>query len=763
MKSFIGQTLGQYHLETLLGTGGMGQVYRGVHKLLDRPAAIKVMLPNFASKPQFRARFLQEAKAAAALRHPNIVEIYEFGEQNGILYLVMELLNDGSLHSLLGQQNGQTLPLPLALDLGSQIAEGLAAAHHQQLIHRDIKPANLLLRNQPDALPGREQYLLKISDFGLARLIESNIESITATGALMGTLAYMSPEQFIPNKQIDGRADIYALGVVLYEMITGYPPFQIARITDALEKHMNVLPPPPRSIRPELPPLVEEIVLRCLAKKPEDRFASGKALSTALQNVLGNTDSGVFSVAELHSSTTRATIVSPIVTVAPLVISTMPGYSDVPRIRVLDQKGQTLQVVEVSSQGITVGRHVSNDIVLASHVISRQHLHISWDGQQVTVKDLGSSNGTILGETRLLPDATQTWEERKMIRLGSFWLRLESASASQVFTTTSMPISTAPAAARALPAPSLPKKPNFGGALSLMHERIGLSVTPKTLSIIPGQPAQIQITLTNMGPLVDWFTPTIEGVPAEWIQGAGHAIQLNPGMQESINLIINVARHPDNQAKEYPVTIRAHSRETPEDSSTTTAVWIVQTFKNEALRLEPRRASGRGKAVYSVALSNGSNTATNYTLYGDDDEQQLKYQFQRNPIELGAGQEVRIPLKVQTRRRLIGRERRVPFQLHSGPIDKPSTQTIAGEFVNQAILPAWVIPAVSALLIAGVIASKLLGIIPAFSSSIPPTPVPTSLAQITVPLAPGVTPPPLATPTSIPVPKATPVPVATPT
>lgn len=711
MNDFIGQTLGQYHLEALLGTGGMGQVYQGVHQLLKRPAAIKVMLAHYASKPQFRARFLQEARAVAALRHPNVVEIYEFGEQDGTLFLIMELLNDGSLGVLLRQQNGHPLPLPLALDLGSQIAEGLAAAHSMQIIHRDIKPANLLLRRLSGSPSGRDQYVLKITDFGLARLLEGGVES--TTGAPMGTLAYMSPEQCIGTKQIDGRSDLYSLGVVLYEMTTGYQPFQIAGVTDALYKHVNVPPPAPRSTRPELPPMVEEIILRCLAKKPEERFVNATALATALRNVLGDSGSGnAISIATQAQATTRTTLEAPGIVAVPPAVSTMPGYADVPRVRVLDQNGQTLQVVEVRSEGITVGRQPGNDIVLVSSAVSRQHLQISWNGKQTTIKDLGSSNGTVLGETRLLPEVAQVWEERQMIHLGSFWLRLESASAPLTHIAPEPPRQPPRTFYNASTTPS--SLPGMGvSSPSLVNERIGLSIAPKAISIIPGQSTNIQVTLTNMGSTVDWFTPKVEGVPSEWVQGAGEEVQLNPGMQETVPIAINVARQPANRARDYSVTIRATSREQPQQFSTTKAIWTVQAYKEDAMRLEPRRATGRGQAAYSIALRNSGNVAGRYTLRGEDDEQQLDYQFRYNPVDLDAGQEARIPLVVHTRRHLLGREQRVPFQVHAGPIDNLPGQTLPGEFVNKPLLPSWVVPMFLALLLIG-------GGIASFAAGLPP-------------------------------------------
>jgi eukaryotic-like serine/threonine-protein kinase len=212
MTDLIGQTLGQYRIEAPLGSGGMGQVYRGTHKLLDRPAAIKVMQANLAANPDFRSRFLQEAKAAAALRHPNVVEIYEFGEQDGNLYLVMELMMDGSLGTLLRRNAGQPVPLAPGLELVRQAANGLSAANALNMVHRDIKPDNLLLTRLSGSQQGEGQYLLKISDFGLARLAQGGV--LTNTGVPMGTLSYMSPEQ-CQGKPLDGRSDLYSLGIVL--------------------------------------------------------------------------------------------------------------------------------------------------------------------------------------------------------------------------------------------------------------------------------------------------------------------------------------------------------------------------------------------------------------------------------------------------------------------------------------------------------------------------------------------------------------------
>jgi len=266
----------------VIGTGGMGQVFRAVHIHLGRDAAIKVLHANLAAEPGFQARFLQEARAIASLKHPNIVEVHDFGEQAGSLYLIMELIEGGSLRQLLLTQKTAQAGLPLwtGIDLVRQIADGLALAHARGMVHRDIKPDNLLLSDMRGSNP-----VIKITDFGLVRLAESGV--MTATGAVLGTAAYMSPEQ-CQGVELDGRSDLYSLGVVLYEVATGYVPFQAKTLSAAVYHHVQVAPPPPRTVRPDLPLELDQIILRCLAKRPEERYGSAAELSSALRTVLAN-------------------------------------------------------------------------------------------------------------------------------------------------------------------------------------------------------------------------------------------------------------------------------------------------------------------------------------------------------------------------------------------------------------------------------------------------------------------------------------------
>ncbi len=281
MNDWIGGTIGNYRIESPLGVGGMGRVYRAVHIHINRVAAIKVLHEQIAVDPAFQARFLREAQAVAALHHPNIVDILDFNEDKGVFYLVMEYVPDGSLRSLLKDHAEQQrrLPLTVGLDLVRQAAEALDYAHRSGMVHRDIKPDNLLLKHDPST--GKD--IVKVADFGLARLGDSTV--LTVEGQAMGTPAYMSPEQ-CQGIDLDGRCDIYSLGIVLFEVSTGSVPFVMKSLTDAIYKHVYVAPPSPRDVRPNLPEALSNVILRCLEKNPDDRFATAGELAAALNQIL---------------------------------------------------------------------------------------------------------------------------------------------------------------------------------------------------------------------------------------------------------------------------------------------------------------------------------------------------------------------------------------------------------------------------------------------------------------------------------------------
>jgi len=260
-----------YALEQEIGRGGMSVVYRATDRRLDRTVAIKVLPPELAHDPAVRTRFAREAHTSAQLAHPHIVPIYDVGEREGIAYLVMAYVSGGNLQALLAQQPRQ--PIEEVRRLLREIADALAFAHTRGVIHRDIKPDNILL----DGDSGRAM----VTDFGIARAMEASTR-LTATGAAVGTPAYMSPEQAMGDRQIDGRSDIYSLGVLAYQMITGRVPFTAGSSVALLMKHVSETPKAIAELRPETPRPLREAVERMLLKSREERWPSAAALRDAL-------------------------------------------------------------------------------------------------------------------------------------------------------------------------------------------------------------------------------------------------------------------------------------------------------------------------------------------------------------------------------------------------------------------------------------------------------------------------------------------------
>ena len=262
-----------YELEGEIGRGGMAVVYRARDRRLNRPVAIKVLPPELAFDPAIRTRFTREAQTSALLSHAHIVPIYDVGEQDGIAYFVMGLVNGGNLASLLTRDPRQ--PIDEVRRLLCEVADALAYAHLRGVIHRDVKPDNILL----DKDGGRAM----VTDFGIARAMEAGTR-LTVTGIAVGTPTYMSPEQAAGERELDGRSDIYSLGVLGYQMLTGRVPFVAGNQMALLLKHLNEQPRPIAELRPETPKALCETIERALMKAPEDRWPNAAAMRDALNS-----------------------------------------------------------------------------------------------------------------------------------------------------------------------------------------------------------------------------------------------------------------------------------------------------------------------------------------------------------------------------------------------------------------------------------------------------------------------------------------------
>lgn len=274
----IGEILGnRYEIKKLIGEGGMALVYLAQDNLLDRPVAIKLLRSEYSSDQEFVERFQREAKSAAKLCHPNVVNIYDVGQTKSTYYIVMEYIEGTSLKDLIKKEG--TLSVELSLNLAMQISSALNHAHNSLIVHRDIKPHNIMITND---------YLVKVMDFGIARAMSS--ATITRTGVVLGSVHYFSPEQ-ATGKDVTSASDLYSLGIVLYEMLTGKVPFDADTPVGIAYQHVQSDLPSIEEKRPDLPPSVIDIVKKALAKKPEERFKSAREMELSLSHALDSLQS----------------------------------------------------------------------------------------------------------------------------------------------------------------------------------------------------------------------------------------------------------------------------------------------------------------------------------------------------------------------------------------------------------------------------------------------------------------------------------------
>ena len=460
VKALIGKSLGQFRIVERIGAGGMATVFKAYQTNLDRYVAIKVLPSHYAREETFVKRFVQEAKSVAKLAHPNIVQIHDFGEHDGITYIVMEYVDGGTLKDKLKQQ--RALPVPEAVDFMIQAAEGLDCAHRNGIVHRDVKPANMLLR--------KDGYLL-LSDFGIAKILEATT-NLTRAGTI-GTPQYMSPEQGT-GQSVDRRSDIYSLGIVLYHCLTGRVPFTAENpLTITLRHVHDPLPLEPLQ-RMVVPPPIEQVVLKMTAKAPPDRYQSADALIDALTAALAASNlamprhwrggissmlpaleqQGGFSGQMPPVSGRLSNVSQPLSSAGarPSMVRiscfrcgaenpstqlycTSCGYelsnSRASADRYLGPNGRpvlarlTIQNGPMTGRSYlfhqeltTIGRTNGNDLIISGRTVSRRHARMWFDKGRWYIDDLQSANGTFVNNVRIQANSPVQLNDGDRINFG---------------------------------------------------------------------------------------------------------------------------------------------------------------------------------------------------------------------------------------------------------------------------------------------------------------------------------------------------------
>jgi len=708
MMNLVGRHIDNYRIDLLLGEGGMGSVYRAQDVNLARPVALKVMHPQFANQPEFRQRFLQEAQAAARLGdHPSIVNIYDFGHEGTIFFMVMEYVPGSSLGTYIKhvQQNRQVVKLSETLQVLAQVADALGFAHRSGVIHRDIKPDNVLLKPLPDAgkSPGLPVRAV-VTDFGLAKLLEGGVQ--TRTGTFMGTLPYMSPEQCL-GRSLDGRSDLYSLGIMLYQLATGQLPFDIKSPTDAVIKHMNEAPPAPQSIRPGVPESVAAVIEKSIAKKPADRYQSGEDMAAALRDAAGGlTDADVTQFAPANTVISLATrllpetpLAAPTGLDAGLDMDLAAGESTL----LIAQKDRDLRSVALEKDLIVIGRASSCDVVLSAEGISRNHARLERkpDGTW-TVVDLGSTNGTFLETSRLLPDVPEPFLPGQTLRISEFFMRLQQSQPAA----TALPGAMDQSFRRATP--------TLGPGATQVHSstgRLSLAMEPTEVEIAPGAMVDVTVHLANHGVLVEHYILSVRQLPESWVTLSHETLQLMPGASEIVHLSIHPPHSSESAAGRYPYRLMVASTVDKAESAGLAGQVTVSPFYAFRADMRPKQLA-HGDSCRVLVMNEG-NAESTFTVVGRDPAEAVRFSGEEGRLKLPAGERGTIDLKLQARQRpLFGRGKSLPFEILVGAAEG-QRQRLGGQLDVKAMLPGWLLPLMAGLLL--ILCLSVVGLLTFFS------------------------------------------------
>lgn len=621
MQNLVNQTLNQrYKIVSLLGEGGMGAVLKGFDPVLERTVAIKVMHPHFARQPNMRERFLQEARTAGKLNHSSIVKVYDFGQQESLLYIVMEFIEGDNLRVMLDglKAKKKWLTLKESLLITAQLSSALHYAHRHGVLHRDIKPANVMIVPEPTS---GLSFRPVLTDLGLVKLLEG--QAITQEGVSMGTPAYMSPEQAMGQK-IDARSDVYSLGILLYELIVGHPPFPARSISEAIRYHTKEPPAPPRSIRTDVPVPIEEVILKAISKTPAQRYPDAEVFAQTLHSIQLSGDRAATSAAVSLMTEYQHSVMG-------------RGASVLGAFKPLSQSGtDTLQVIDphqnnyayaMEKNTLTIGRGKDNDIVIDDSKLSRQHARIERSGNDFTVTDLQSTNGTFLGNTRLLPGVPEIWPADKALRLGNSWLNLKrTEGAEKEHATEAYP-------------QGLGQQPLRTFAQSITGKRVTAMLEKDLLIVEPGELIQTDVHLLNHGQLVDHFRLHVSGISEEWVTFSHQEMQLMPGERSVQSLTIHPPRQPDARAGDHPIKIQVLSQVAAGEHTEIDAVLRIKPYYQFDFVLKPQRQRGTTEANYITVLRNLCNTPMNFFFEAEDPEARCSFRFEPQIITAQPGHE----------------------------------------------------------------------------------------------------------------------------
>lgn len=632
----LNQTIdNRYLVERQISQGSMGVIYEAKDTKSDRRVAMKVMHRHLASHKGFQRLFQTEAETVARFDHPNIVRVLHYSTNPQRPYIVMELIEGGSLRQYM--RGHPKLSYEDAIFIMAQIARALHYAHSQRVIHRDVKPENILLKPTPVQRKDRFPFDAMLTDFGLAKL-RSTLNEQTRNEQAVGTHHYMSPEQF--SGKIDERADVYALGIVLYEITLGQKPFEPQNALQAYQMHVETPVPLPRSIQPDYPAELENLILKCLAKRPEDRYRDAGELEKALLNL--QLASVLFEPAEPTRKRGRQR-----------KRQTIEAPADGGDYIILKEPGSAEKTISITKPVMSIGRDPQTDIVLDNKFVSRRHALLERDDEGVyRIRDLTALNQSRLSGKRLIKDVAEKWEDEQVLYIGEVKLTLHHGE-----------MSPQPNGNRQQDFLSMTGGVNGGGGSLVIQQPIVVSLTPANLKIDPGQSAEVTVSIANQDIVPDEVKLDVRGVPGDWSVIDNDVLKLDPAMNVTTKLRFSPPRNWDTTASRYTYTLRVYSQRQQAEAEKKTGVLHITPYEELSLTLQPERLRDSGMTI--VTIKNTGNVAMDVLVKVYDPENALRFALDRTRMTVQPGRSEQFQLEVAPKpEALVHGARLFPFTVN---------------------------------------------------------------------------------------------------
>jgi serine/threonine-protein kinase len=720
-ENLVGRTLNNYRIERLIGHGGLGSVYQARDLRSERNVVLKVIHPHLSAEEEFRKEFLQRAKEAASLDHSRIVKLLDYDLKDEYLYIAMPLLSGGSLTAHMQRIAAATghIELDDAIEIACQIADALLYAHERGVVHYNIKPDNILFRVPPE---GR-QFQIAVMDFGLGRLAYNLSQSFVGMPTAM--FVYIAPEQLM-GEDTDRRVDIYALGVILYQLVTGKQPYDPQNLMDAVRLYENEQPKRPSELRIGLPVALDNVILKALAKNPQDRHQTAGALAQELRQAQSLQKqlpaAPLADVAVEGDATIRpaAAPPPPLARVEPIPTPASPLADVVPPqgFKTPNSAGtavaDVLEIVEgpgrvstkvLSNDSYLIGRDDNCDIFLDHYSVSRRHAHFEHrDGYRIT--DLGSTNGTWLDNRRLEPHVETVWTTGATVRVGDVWLRILSENmeertepfadfeAMREFT----PIE--PIEHRTEPPPAYPYL-GFSG-------RIDALAIPESILVEAGGTGNIILEIINQSTQADHVLVQAPELPPTWITLPNYSLLVPPGSSKSVPIVLHPPRSGESTGGAHPFTLIASSLNNPGASAQVRCQLEISPFHEFTADLRPKVVTNEGQV--QLILTNQGNISADYRVTAQTKDAKLNITPEFQKVSLLPGQSVQLPISVGVINHSIwSGARRAPFEVSVEAEGYYGWQWQRGEVIITASMIPWVLAfAFGVLLLVGCIFSVIV-------------------------------------------------------